>query len=88
MQSIRPSPNDDWVLDAGMNEIRADQFGGFDVQEGRGVGKSFRRAHEGVKCDDLIAAQCFKHLHEIRPKAGIKVNPLSHIAFVSRRGWQ
>ena len=88
MQSIGPRSHDDRVLDAGMNEIRTDQFSGFDVEEGGSVGKSFGRAHEGVERDDFIAAQCLKHLDQIRPEAGVKVNPFSDIAFVGRRGGQ
>lgn len=85
MQSVGPRSNDDWVLDAGMYEIRADQFSGLNVEEGRCVGKSFGRAHEGIECDDFIAAQSLKHLHQIRPKARVKVNPLGDIAFIGRR---
>lgn len=88
MQSVGPSSNDDRVLDAGMDEIRADQFGGLNVEESRSVGKSFGRAHEGIECDDFIAAQGLQHLHQIGPKTSVKVNSLGDIAFIAGRRWQ
>jgi hypothetical protein len=56
VEPIRTCANNDWVFDAWVNKIGADQLGRFNVEKSWGVCEAFGGAHKGIESDDFIAA--------------------------------